>query len=205
MGQRGGEAKEKITVNLDEMRQAFFAGGQAPVRWHHDHARSRAAPTSSISRSLADIMLADIVTALAGRLGDVAGGVATASLANIMMGKAMKIFHYLFGRRDRQISDRPSVRGPLIVVNVNFFGLDAARWFFGFLRRRRRAPAIEAARRISTQSSFIGGGRARALAELDARIEPSEPSGFDHPGALVEDAPRRIEVGHVDRARRGRK
>jgi hypothetical protein len=27
LGQRGGEAKEKIAVNFDEMRQAFFAGG----------------------------------------------------------------------------------------------------------------------------------------------------------------------------------
>jgi hypothetical protein len=120
----------------------------------------------------------------------------------------MKIFGRLFDRRDRQISDRPSVRGPLIVVNVNFFGADAARWFFGFLRRRRRPAASEAPRRISTQSSFVGGGRSlasRALAELDSRIEPSEPSGFDHLGAPVEDAPRRIEVGHVDRARRGRK
>jgi hypothetical protein len=112
----------------------------------------------------------------------------------------MKIFGRLFDRRDRQISDRPSVRGPLIVVNVNFFGLDAARWFFGFLRRRRRAPAIEAARRISTQSSFIGGGRARALAELDARIEPVQSARFDHgAGPVVDEAdpapPIRIYLG----------
>jgi hypothetical protein len=121
----------------------------------------------------------------------------------------MKIFRHLFGRRDRQISERPSIRGPLIVVNVNFFGADAARWLFGFLRRRRRAAASEARRRISTQSSFVAGGRARALAELDARIEPSEPSGFDHGAAPVIDETTNVYGAEtawmIERASRGRR
>jgi hypothetical protein len=98
---------------------------------------------------------------------------------------AMKIFGRLFNRRDREISDRPSVRGPLIVVNVNFFGLDA-HWLRGLLRRRRIAPP-RPTRPISMQSSFLGGGRARALAELDGRIESR---GFDRGSApVVEEAP----------------
>jgi hypothetical protein len=100
----------------------------------------------------------------------------------------MKIFDRLFDRRDWQLSDRPArVRGPLVVIQINFFGFDTTGWLRGLLRRRRRALAGEAPRRISTQSSFVGGGRARALAELDARIEPSEPSGFDHGAAPVID------------------
>lgn len=98
----------------------------------------------------------------------------------------MSILRRLFGR---ERADRP-VRGPLIVVNINFFGVDAAHWLRGLLQPRRRVQASGAPRRISTQSSFVRGGRSlagRALAELDSRIEPSEPRGFDHGHAPVID------------------
>jgi len=120
------------------------------------------------------------------------------------------IMRRLFSRRGER-DDRASVSGPLIVVNINFFGLDAARSFFSFLRRRRRVPASEATRRISTQSrqsSFVGGGRSRALAELDARIEPNEPRGFDHGAAPVIDETTDVYGAEtawmIERARRGR-
>lgn len=118
----------------------------------------------------------------------------------------MSILRRLLARRER--SDRPSDRGPLIVVNINFFGFDAAGWLRGLVRRRRPIPASEAPRRISTQSSFGGGGRGRALAELDARIEPSEPRGFDHGHAPVIDETTDVYGAEtawmIERARRGR-
>ena len=54
----------------------------------------------------------------------------------------MKILRRLFGRGSG-LSDRPSIRGPLVIVNINFFGADAARWLSGFLRRRRHTAAGE--------------------------------------------------------------
>jgi hypothetical protein len=120
----------------------------------------------------------------------------------------ISIMRRLFSRRGER-GDRPSVSGPLIVVNINFFGLDAARSFFSFLRRRRRVPASEAPRRISTQSSFVGGGRSRALSELDACI-PNEPRGFDRrAGPVINEAepatepapPVRILLGRPRRER----
>jgi len=121
----------------------------------------------------------------------------------------MSILRRLVARRER--GDRPSDRGPLIVVNmnINFLGFDAAGWLRGLVRRRRRIPASEAPRRISTQSSFVGGGRGRALAELDARIEPSElPRGFDHGAAPVIDETTDVYGAEtawmIERARRGR-
>jgi len=119
------------------------------------------------------------------------------------------IMRRLFSRRGER-GDRPAVRGPLIIVNVNFFGADAARWFFGFLRRRRPAPAIEPPPRPrSMPSSFISGGRSRALAELDACI-PNEPRGFDRrAGPVINEAepatdpapPVRIYLGRPRRER----
>jgi hypothetical protein len=120
----------------------------------------------------------------------------------------MSILRRLFGR-DR--ADRP-VRGPLVVIQINFFGLDTTGWLRGLLRRRRRALAGEAPRRISRQSSFVGGGRSqasRALADLDSRIiEPSEPRGFDHGAAPVVDETMDVygpdTAWYIERAGRGR-
>lgn len=98
----------------------------------------------------------------------------------------MSILRRLLPRRDR--ADRRGA--PLVVIQINFFGFDAAAWVRGLLHRRRRIAAIEPPRR-SMPSSFIGGGRSlagRALAELDAQI-PSEPRHFHGAAPVVEEAP----------------
>jgi hypothetical protein len=115
------------------------------------------------------------------------------------------IIRRLFARRGER-GDRPSDRGPLVVVNI-FVGLDAtAGWVRGLLRRRRRVPASEAPRR-SMPSSFIGGGRSRALSELDSCI-PNEPRRSDRgAGPVMDEAepatdpapPVRIYLGRLRR------
>jgi len=87
----------------------------------------------------------------------------------------------LFARRR---ADRPAARGPLIIVNLNFFFGLGAPILRGLLRRG--APAIEPPPRPrSMPSSFISGGRSRALAELDACLP--EPRRFERGAGPVID------------------
>jgi hypothetical protein len=107
----------------------------------------------------------------------------------------------LFSRRR---ADRPAARGPLVVINLNFFFGLGAPILRGLLRRQ--APALEPPRRPrSMPSSFVGGGRSRALSELDACI-PNEPRGFDRrAGPVINEAepapPVRILLGRPGRER----
>jgi len=108
----------------------------------------------------------------------------------------------LFARRGER-ADRPAARGPLVVINLNFFFGLGAPILRGLLRRQ--APELEPPRRPrSMPSSFIGGGRSRALSELDACI-PNEPRGFDRgAGPVINEAEPATELAPPVRILLGR-